>query len=226
MGLCGSSSNDYDEGKKSGKKPESKRRNDELSEKDKAALQVKRQRDRLKKYEMEMQKKIDRETEICKQLLKAGKRDKARLALRKKKYQNNLLDKTRGQLLNIEQLIDNIEAAEMQQELMSAMQTGTDLLQQINTEIGSIEDVEKLMDDTAEAIEFQNELNEVLSQSLAEVDEDDVLKELAQIEEMEADQLGLEMPNAPTKALQTEDQKEDIVEEEEEEEKPQKAKKQ
>merc|ERR1712080_145020 len=120
--------------------------------------------------------------EICKQLLKAGQRDKAKLALRKKKYQTNLLDKTRNQLLNIEQLIDNIEAAQMQQELMSAMQTGTDLLQQINAEIGSIEDVEQLMDDTAEAIAFQNELNEVLSQSLAEVDEEDVLKELAQLD--------------------------------------------
>lgn len=215
----------FGKGKKSEKKPASKRRNDELSEKDKAALQVKRQRDRLKKYEMEMQKKIDRETEICKELLKAGKRDKAKLALRKKKYQNNLLDKTRGQLLNIEQLIDNIEAAQMQQELMSAMQTGTDLLQQINAEIGSIEDVEQLMDDTAEAIAFQNELNEVLSQSLAEVDEEDVLKELAQLEQLEADELAVEMPNAPNKPLQAEDEKEEQVEDAQEE-KPKKEKKQ
>merc|ERR1719206_1480782 len=43
----------------------SKRRNDEMSEKDKAALQVKRQRDRLIKYEKQMMAKIERETEIC-----------------------------------------------------------------------------------------------------------------------------------------------------------------
>merc|ERR1711994_605628 len=90
-------------------------------------------------------------------------------------------------------------------------------LQQINAEIGSIEDVEQLMDDTAEAIAFQNELNEVLSQSLADVDEEDVLKELAQLEQMEADELGLEMPNAPSKPLQAEDQKDEAVDPEEEE---------
>merc|ERR1712210_412101 len=94
---------------------------------------------------------------------------------------------------------------------------GTDLLQQINAEIGSIEDVEQLMDDTAEAIAFQNELNEVLSQSLAEVDEEDVLKELAQLEQMEADELGLEMPSAPNKPLAAEEQKENQVEDAEEE---------
>merc|ERR1719229_1743253 len=71
-----------------------------------------------------MQKKIDRETEICKQLLKQKKRDKAKLALRKKKFQMNLLEKARGQLLNIEELIENVEAAQMQQDIFKAMQTG------------------------------------------------------------------------------------------------------
>jgi len=198
-----------------------------MSEKDKAALDVKRQRDRLIKYEKEMQKKIDRETEMCKKLLKAGKRDQAKLALRKKKYQQNLLEKTRNQLLNIEELIENVEAAQMQQEVFKAMQVGTDLLQKINSEM-SIEEVEQLMDDTAEAIAYQQELNDLLSQDLTAADEDDVLKELAQIEQMEADELGLEMPDAPSKEVQKEDQQqvEEEEEEEEEAEEPQKQKKQ
>eukprot|EP00484_Ammonia_sp_Unknown_P021777 CAMPEP_0197028088 /NCGR_PEP_ID=MMETSP1384-20130603/7870_1 /TAXON_ID=29189 /ORGANISM="Ammonia sp." /LENGTH=226 /DNA_ID=CAMNT_0042457035 /DNA_START=149 /DNA_END=829 /DNA_ORIENTATION=+ len=208
------------------KKPP-KRPKEEMSEKDKAALDVKRQRDRLIKYEKEMQKKIDRETEMCKKLLKAGKRDQAKLALRKKKYQQNLLEKTRNQLLNIEELIENVEAAQMQQEVFKAMQVGTDLLQKINSEM-SIEEVEQLMDDTAEAIAYQQELNDLLSQDLTAADEDDVLKELAQIEQMEADELGLEMPDAPSKEVQKEDQQqvEEEEEEEEEAEEPQKQKKQ
>lgn len=194
-----------------------------MSEKDKAGLQVKRQRDRLKKYEQQMQTKIDKETELIKKLLKEKKRDKAKLALRKKKYQTNLLDKARNQLFNIEQLIEEIDVAEQQQEVLKAMQAGTDLLKQINSEM-SLEDVEQLMDDTAEAIAFQEELNQILSGELNDVDEEDCLKELAQLEQMEADELGLEMPDAPSKQIGKEqDQDQDAVVEEEE---PQKEKKQ
>mmetsp|Transcript_48475 Transcript_48475/g.43451 ORF Transcript_48475/g.43451 Transcript_48475/m.43451 type:complete len:224 (-) Transcript_48475:104-775(-) len=215
----------FSKDKKDKTKEPSKRRNDEMSEKDKASLQVQRQRDRLKKYEKQMQAKIDRETEICKQLLKQKKRDKAKLALRKKKYQMNLLEKARGQLLNIEELIEKVEEAQLQQDVLSAMQTGTDLLQQINSEI-SLEDAEQLMDDTAEAIAFQEELNQILGGQLNDIDEEDCLKELAQLEQMEADELGLAMPDAPNKQIgkQQDQDKEEVVEEEEPE--PQKEKKQ
>ena len=216
----------FSKDKSKSKQPPSKRKTEEMTEKDKAALQVKRQRDRLIKYEKEMQKKIDRETEICKQLLKQKKRDKAKLALRKKKYQQNLLEKARNQLLNIEELIENVEAAQMQQEVFAAMQTGTELLQQINSEM-SIEEVEQLMDDTAEAIAYQEELNQLLSGQLNDIDEADCLKELEQLEAMEADEIGMEMPNVPNKPIgkDVDNNKEEIVEEEEEEEEPQKEKK-
>merc|ERR1712228_1018531 len=173
---------------------------------------------RLIKYEKAMQKKIDRETEMCKQLLRQKKRDKAKLALRKKKYQMNLLDKG-NQLFNIEELIENVESAQMQQDIFKAMQTGTDLLQQINSEM-DLDEVEQLMDDTAEAIAYQQELNEILSQSLTDVDDEDVLNELAQIEQMEADQMELDMPDAPKREINK-----DVIEEVEEEQ-PKKQKKQ
>merc|ERR1719229_870481 len=172
-----------------------------------------------------MQEKIDRETEICKQLLKQKKRDKAKLCLRKKKYQQNLLEKARNQLLNIEQLIEEVESAEMQQEVLKAMQTGTDLLQKINNEM-SLEEVEQLMDDTAEAIQYQQELNEILSQSLTDVDDEEVLEELAQIEQMEADQMGLEMPDVPNKPIKEEQVNVEEEDEEEQDQEPQKEKKQ
>merc|ERR1712173_389126 len=127
-------------------------------------------------------------------------------------------DKARGQLLNIEQLIENVESAQMQQEIFTAMQTGTELLQQINSEM-DLDEVEQLMDDTAEAIAYQQELNDILSQNLTDVDDDEVLKELEAIEQMEADAMALNMADAPTKAIKT-----DIIEEVEEEKQPQKEK--
>lgn len=48
---------------------------------------------------------IERETEAAKQQLAAGNKDRALLALRRKKYQQTMLDKTFAQLLNLEQLV-------------------------------------------------------------------------------------------------------------------------
>lgn len=48
---------------------------------------------------------MERETEIAKLHLTTGQRDLALLALRKKKYQESLLESTATQLINIEQQV-------------------------------------------------------------------------------------------------------------------------
>lgn len=50
-----------------------------------------------------------RETEVAKQQLAAGNKDRALLALRRKKYQQTTLEKTFAQLLNLEQLVHTIK---------------------------------------------------------------------------------------------------------------------
>lgn len=56
-------------------------------------------------YVFQIQAVLDREQEIAKQQLAAGNKDRAILALRKRKYQESLLAKTDGQLENLEQLV-------------------------------------------------------------------------------------------------------------------------
>lgn len=48
---------------------------------------------------------LDREQEIARQQLAAGHKDRALVALRRRKYQEGLLVKTDGQLENLEQLV-------------------------------------------------------------------------------------------------------------------------
>lgn len=48
---------------------------------------------------------LDREHEIAKQQLAAGRKDRALVALRKRKYQESLLLKTDAQLENLEKLV-------------------------------------------------------------------------------------------------------------------------
>ena len=51
--------------------------------------------------------------ELARKLLKEGKKDRAKLLLRKKKYQEGLLDQTAGQLDNIERLCQDLEFSQV-----------------------------------------------------------------------------------------------------------------
>lgn len=48
---------------------------------------------------------LDREQEAAKEFLRKGQKDRALLALRRRKYQDSLLLKTDGQLQNLEELV-------------------------------------------------------------------------------------------------------------------------
>lgn len=72
---------------------------------DQAILDLKIQRDKLKQYQKRLQAVLDREIEIAKQHLAQNDRRRALLALKKKKFQEQLLDKTDQQLLNLEQMV-------------------------------------------------------------------------------------------------------------------------
>jgi charged multivesicular body protein 6 len=51
---------------------------------------------------------LDREQQIAKEQLAAGRKDRALLALRRRKYQQGLLERTDGQLQNLEELVSII----------------------------------------------------------------------------------------------------------------------
>lgn len=89
-----------------------------ITSRDRAILELKVQRDRLKQYQkkvfksfprsssiMQIRLVADREYEIAKEQIRLGNKDLSLLALRKKKYQEQLLAKTDNQLLNLEQLV-------------------------------------------------------------------------------------------------------------------------
>ena len=78
-----------------------KNKDSRITEQDKAILNLKKTRDQLKKYQKKVESDLEKEKELAKRLLKDGKKDKAKLLLRKKKYQESILAKTDGQLDNL-----------------------------------------------------------------------------------------------------------------------------
>ncbi|KAH3909537.1 hypothetical protein HBI56_060780 [Parastagonospora nodorum] len=166
-----------------------------ISAQDKAILDMKNQRDKLRQYQKRITVLTDREKEIAKECLAKGQTDKAKLALRRKKYQESLLSKTDSQLAQLEILTSDVEFALVQKDVLYGLQQGTAVLKEIHREMGGIENVEKLLADNEEARAYQEEISELLANKMSNQDEDEVEDEL---EALEAEVNGVpELPTAP-----------------------------
>ncbi|XP_052769137.1 charged multivesicular body protein 6-like [Mya arenaria] len=162
-------------GKKDQKKPASR-----VTEQDKAVLELKSQRDKLKQLQKKISLQIEKDRESARQFLKNGKKEKAKLLLRKKKFGETQIEKMDGQLENLDRMVHDLEFAQIEAEVVKGLQRGNESLKQLN-KMFSIETVEKIMDETREAAEYQEEIEALLSGGLSQQDEDDVLSELDDI---------------------------------------------
>ncbi|KAK1459079.1 Snf7 family protein [Colletotrichum melonis] len=143
---------------------------------------MKLQRDKLHQYQRRITVLTDKETAIAKQMLAKGDKPRALLALRRKKYQESLLQKTDAQLEQLEKLTSSVEFAMIQKDVVFGLQQGTKVLKEIHSEMGGIEHVEKLMGETADAIAYQREVSEMLGGRISVQDEEEVEDELAALE--------------------------------------------
>lgn len=160
---------------------------------------------------------LDREDALARELLLKGDKQRALLALRRRKYQEQMIRTTDDQLFNLQHLMETIEFSLVQKDVIFGLEQGSKVLTQLNKEM-RIEDVERLADDTAEAIAYQNEISDILQSNMTAEDEAAVLEELEELERQEADRLKLDLPHAPKGALPDEEIADDVTEPEEEEE--------
>lgn len=84
-----------------------KQRKSLVTKEDEAILEMKIQRDEIKKYRKRIRVVLDREREIAKECLLKGDKKRALLALKKKKYQERLLTQTDKHLETLEDLVSN-----------------------------------------------------------------------------------------------------------------------
>ncbi|KAF7799245.1 hypothetical protein EIP86_010477 [Pleurotus ostreatoroseus] len=207
-----------------------------VTKQDRAILEF-LQRDKVKQYQKKIQAVLDREQEIAKEQLKAGNKDKALLALRRRKYQESLLEKTDSQLENLENLVchfavftascnskrisaqvSTIEFSLVEVSVLHGLQQGNEVLKQIHKEM-NLESVEKILEETAEAREYQREIDEMLGSTLTAEDEEEVEKELLQLQkeagavQEEAPERPIILPSAPTTEPKVEEPEQEEAEE-------------
>ncbi|KAF2433277.1 SNF7 family protein [Tothia fuscella] len=175
--------------------------NSKVSAQDKAILDMKVQRDKLHQYQKRIKVLTDRETEIARECLRRNDKSKALLALRRKKYQESLLQKTDEQLASLEILTNDVEFAVVQRDVLYGLQQGTKVLKEIHKEMGGIEGVERLLGESADAQAYQKEISEMLSGRMTNQDEDEVEDELEALAK-EVNGVDIELPDAPTQDLE------------------------
>lgn len=173
-----------------------KSRSSRVTEQDKAILQLKQQRDKLKQYQKRITLQLEKERALAKQLLKDGRKEKALLLLKKKRYQDQLLEKTESQISNLERMVQDIEFMQIEMKVIEGLKVGNECLKSMH-EVMSIEDVEKILDDTQESIEYQRQIDEMLAGALTQEDEEAVLAELEAITQGE----DVTLPEVPTEDL-------------------------
>lgn len=79
------------------------------------------------------------------------------------------------------QILANIETAQRTNRLFTVLKEGNAAMAELQQQV-SLEDVEKLNEETAEAKDYQERVNEMLSQSLSAQDDAEALEELEEIQ--------------------------------------------
>lgn len=154
-----------------------------ITAQDRAILDLKLQRDKLRQYQKKVQAILDREHAIAKAHLAAGQKERAAIALRRRKYQQSMLVNTDRQLENLEQMVSTIEFSLVEVSVLHGLKQGNEVLKQIHKEL-NVEAVERLLEESSEAREHQKEIEDMLSKNLT-IEEEEAVQ--AELQEMQAD---------------------------------------
>lgn len=123
------------------------------------------------------------------------------------------MSKTDGQLENLERMVHDLEFAQVEAKVIDGLKIGNEALKKLH-EILSIDEIERVMDDTREGIDKQHELDDLLMGTLSSEDETEAEAELDALMAQEAAEAApavpedVVLPDVPEDLVEREKQKE------------------
>lgn len=172
-----------------------------VTSQDKAILDLKLQRDKLRQYQKQLEVVKGREHELAKECLAKGDKKRALIFLKKKRYQEQMLTRTEEQMASLQELASNIEFALVSKDVLKGLEQGNKVLKELNAEM-SLSRIEQIMDETSEGIAHQEQVSAMLSENMTAIDEDEVQMELEELEALVAgpkipQEAPVSLPKAP-----------------------------
>merc|ERR1719369_2542886 len=92
-------------------------------------------------------------------------------------------------------MIQEVEFAQVEVKVVDGLKQGNEALKQLH-DLVNIEDVERIMDETKEAAEYQDEIAALIGGGLSQEDEDDIMAELEGLAE------DIDLPSVPEHEVQ------------------------
>ena len=183
-----------------------------LNNDEKAMLDCKLARDKIKQYIKRLEKNAALKKEKSKEALKAKNKDRARMLLKQSKMYSEQIKSADGQLNMIEDQISALETAFIQRDGLKTLEEGNAALKQLQSEC-NIEKWEKVRDDLDGMKEANNEITEFFKEKgIGEEEvEDDLNKEMEKLSKELSIEVDIELPDAHNeKVFVPEEQKEEV----------------
>ena len=153
MGICNSSNDTKEE------KPKAKQsiKVNQLSQEDKAMIECKQCRDKIKAYIRNGEKMVQKKKEKVKELLRNKDKERARFYLKQSKFYADKIKVYDGQLDMIETQISNLQTTMQMTEYQKVLRQGNEVLKELQKEV-NVEKWQQIGDDLNELKEHDKEL--------------------------------------------------------------------
>jgi hypothetical protein len=161
-----------------------KQQQQQVNEIDKAVLDLKNARDRLQRYQQQLERdseQLVRRATLAKQ---QGQPKTALQLLKIRRFKEREVESVQQQLLNVLQMVQTVDSQQHSAAILQALKAGKDALHQLHQE-QSVDDILKLMDDLQEEQEVEDQVNDILREGVSTLtaqDEETVQAELDALE--------------------------------------------
>ena len=166
-----------------------------INQEEKALLDCKMTRDKIKTYIKRLERNANLKKEKAKDALRAKNKDRAKYNLKLSKMYQEQIKSADAQLTKLEEQIANLEQATTQRDAMKVLEKGNEVLKNLQSEC-NIEKWEKISEDMQDIKDQQDEINQFFRDRNMDDVDDDVEEEMNKLMEDEKNDIENELPSA------------------------------